>query len=642
MKSNFLINWWLLLMLPSTFQSTQSFSSSVTKRAAARSDHFFGNRTALLTMIVIVSIAVRALFMFLFSRTFLWDGIWSDAATYNDWAKSIVVNNDWLGQEPFFMTPLYPYFLAIVYSLVGQSVLAVRIIQSAAGVGIAVLLFLLGEKAFSSRRAGFVAGLLAALYGPFLLSHNLLLVETVKMFFLTFSLWLLLVARQKKKLRWWFAGGAMLGLAVLGRPSDLLVGGVVAVWILGFTEGTSRERLARFGAFAVAIVLIIAPVTLRNYLVSGDPILITSNGGLNFYLGNNPQAVGVYYNVDKLDLANDPDGRVYLEDLLNKPLRHSEVSSIWFSRAFEFILDQPLDFIGLLGRKLLLFFHQKEISQLGYNYAFVEQTAMPLLRYFPSFLLAGSLGVLGCVLGWRHRKEFFLPYGFLAAQILGVVLFFVTDRFRLSAVPFLMLFAGYGVVEMYDCFKRKERRRVSAGAIALVGAVLIITVFNVNIPDEFSLEWECVGMMHYEERNYDGALSAYRESLRYRDTFHLHNNIGNALLALGRTDAALDQYKAGSSMNPRQPISSFSMGTAFVIGRDWPSALQAFEKAIEINPHFAPAYLNKGLTLYMMQRYPEALEYLQRYTELEHDLTKLATVVQDIQNLKRMIQQQHQ
>ena len=75
--------------------------------------------------------------------------------------------------------------------------------------------------------------------------------------------------------------------------------------------------------------------------------------------------------------------------------------------------------------------------------------------------------------------------------------------------------------------------------------------------------------------------------------------------------------------------------------QDWESALKACERAIEINPRFAPAYLNKGLTLYYMQRFPEALEYMERYTELERDRSKLATVHKDIENLKAIIQRQN-
>ena len=611
----------------------------MTRKVVSQSQGFLDNRSALITTIMVLSIAMRALCVYLFSQTFLWDGIWSDAATYNQWARRIDANNDWVGGDPFFMTPLYPYFLAAVYSVLGPSLLAVRVIQAALGAGTAVLVFLVCERVFASRKAGFIAGVLAAVYGPFLLSHNLLLVETLKVFLLTLTLWLLLVAHQKQRMVWWFAGGVSLGFAILCRPSDFLVVGVVAAWILWFTGDSTRMKVLHLGIFVGAVLLVMAPVTIRNYVVSGEFILITSNGGLNFYLGNNPEAVGVFYNVDQLDLANDPDGRVYLESRLGKTLRPSDVSSIWFSKAADFIVNKPLDFLGLLGRKLLLFFHHKEMSQLGYNYAFVAQTSIPLFQYLPAFLLVGSFGLLGCVLALKKWKEFVILYGFLLAQVLGVVLFFVTDRFRLSAIPFLMIFAGYGIVGTYSLIKKRDKRRLFSAVAVLLASVLVITLLNYHIPDEFSLEWEYVGLMHFNVGNHAAALKAYQEAMRYKDSFHIRNNIGNTYLATGKMEEALRQYKIGQSLNPTQAISIFSMGTAFVSRQDWTSALQMFEKAIEINPRFAPAYLNKGLTLYYMQRFPEALKSLRSYVSLEKDKSKLASVYSDIRNLEILIRQ---
>ena len=38
----------------------------------------------------------------------------------------------------------------------------------------------------------------------------------------------------------------------------------------------------------LGLLVAIAPVTLRNYALGSDVVLISSNAGINFYLGNNP------------------------------------------------------------------------------------------------------------------------------------------------------------------------------------------------------------------------------------------------------------------------------------------------------------------------------------------------------------------
>lgn len=609
------------------------------KKVPPEHNPYFENRRAIIITVIAAALIVRVIFLLQYYHTVFWYAVWSDSGYYNQWARRMVVNHDWLGSEPFFMTPLYPYFLALTYSVFGQDLLIVRILQNLAGVATVLCVFLVGEKLFS-RKVGFAAGIIASAYGPFILSNNLILVETLKVFFLVMTLLLLLVARDKKHAGWWLAPGLTTGLAILCRPTDFLVVVVAALWTFLFIQKSAKEKVVRLTSFIAGVILLVAPVTLRNYLVSNEFILITSNGGLNFYLGNNPQAVGVYYNVDQLDLANDPDGRVYLETVFNKILKPSEVSSYWFSRAADFAVHQPLDLLQLLIRKAILFFHHKEISQLGYNYQFIYSTSVPLLSFLPSFIIIGPLAVVGCFIARKRWKELFLLYGILFAEFVGVIAFFVTDRFRLSAIPFMILFAGLAVVQLYERWQERRWKELHGAIVILVAAVLLTTVINYDIPDEFSTEYEYIGLTHFSARQYNEAMRAFNESLRYRNTFHIHNNIGNVFLAQRNVQAAIVEYAIGHSMNPRQAISYFNIGTAYVTLEDWESALRAFEKSIQINPRFEPAYLNKGLTLYFMQRYPEALKFLLFYTELEKDKSKLATVFKDIEKLKNILQQQ--
>lgn len=611
------------------------------KRISGQPPGLFSSRTNLILTILISAAAARITVLMMAADTFLWDGIWSDAETYHQWARRIAASNNWWGDELFFMSPLYAYFLAATYSLFGESLLIVRVLQAAAGAGTAILIYLIGEK-FFSRRAGFVAGLLAAVYGPFLLSSVLLLVETLKVFFLVLTLWLLVVASKKDESRWWVGAGASLGLAVLCRPTDLLVVPVVAGSVWFFGPGEKSGRIGRIAAVVGGVLLIIAPVTVRNYAVSGEFVPVTSNGGLNFYLGNNPDAVGLYYNVARLDLQNDPDGRVYLERETGRPLSHSEVSSIWMSKALDFIAEDPLGFLTLLGRKLLLFFHHKEISQVGYNYLFVGQHSIPLLKIAPSFLIAGSLGLIGMILVIRKWRMIFLLYGFLLVEILAVVLFFMTDRFRLSAVPFFLIFAGFAATEMYDIVRVRNFRKIGLVLLILSLALSGMTFLNIGIADDFSLEWEYVGLRHFNHKQYREALQAFREAGRYSDSFHLRNNIGNVYAALGQTDAAIQQFQTAHRLNPDQAISLFSAGTAYASRQEWGPALAAFDQAIAINPRFAPAHLNRGLVLYYLQRFTEALAALRTYVALEQDQMKLVSVYGDIRNLERIVREHQQ
>jgi 4-amino-4-deoxy-L-arabinose transferase-like glycosyltransferase len=606
------------------------------KQRPTSSIPFFDNRSRLLWIIVLINIILRIIVLDQWNGSVFRFAVWSDSATYNQWARHIITSGDWIGKNPFLMTPFCPYFLAVIYSITGESVDAVRLIQNVIGIGTVVLLFLSGEKLFH-RRAAFVSALLASFYGPFYLHANLLLVETIKVFLLMLSFHLLLIAKEKSSISWWFYSGIGLGAAILCRPTDIFVVAVAILWVTVVLFRTFPERRRASTGLVVAIVLIVLPVTLRNYSVSNEFIPITSNGGLNFYLGNNPKAVGVYYNVDGLDLANDPDGRIFLETTQGRNFTAGQASSFWMNEAIDYIIKKPFDFISLIGVKSILFFHFKEIGQLGYNYYFISKNAVPALEFFMTFLFILPFSIVGMTVLRKEWRKYFLLYGFLTAQFLGVILFFVTDRFRLSSIPFFMLFAGYGMDWLLIQWKPDRRKVILVGGGALIFAITVSAVLNVRIDDEFSTEHEYIGMNYFDMKQYEKALYEYKQAIGYKETFHIHNNIGNVYAAVGNISAALIEYQRGSEINSRQAISVFSMGTAYVREQQFDSALVCFGKAKIINPRFAPAYLNTGLSYCYKGNYRKALTDLELYLSMETDPEKTASVRQDVENLKQII-----
>ena len=606
------------------------------KKQPKQQKTFFENRGQLLSIVIGVSVVLRIIILNQWNASVFHYAVWSDASTYNQWARSIITTGDWIGKEPFLMTPFYPYFLAVIYSITGESLDIVRLIQNAIGIGTILLIFLSAEKIFN-RRAAFFAALLASLYGPLYLFANLLLVETVKVFLLILSFYVLMRAKDEQNLRWWIYSGLTLGASILCRPTDILVVGAAVLWIFLSIDKTRLSPARTVIVLVAAVSIIVLPVTIRNYAVSKELIPITSNGGLNFYLGNNPKAVGVYYNVDGLDLANDPDGRVFLETTTGKRFTAGQASSHWMKEALVYITEQPVKYLTLIFQKTVLFFHHKEIGQLGYNYHFISQNAVPMLGYLLSFSILFPLSFVGIIALRKNWKEHLLLFGFLGAQILSVVLFFVTDRFRLSSIPFFILFAGYGIDWMIVQWKTRNNKALAIAAGCVAFSVALTSILNVQIDDEFSMEHEYIGMNYFNMKLYEKALYEYQQAIRYKESFHIHNNIGNVYAAVGNIPAAMKEYQRGEVLNPRQAISAFSMGTAYVRAQQFDSALIYFEKTKLINPHFPPAYLNAGLSYWYKENYRVALTNLEQYLSMETDREKTASVRRDVENLKQII-----
>src|SRR5438874_13310546 len=106
--------------------------------------------------IFLVALAVRLVHVWQIRRSPLFDLLLGDAHGYDEWARRIA-GGDWIGRDVFYQAPLYPYFLAVVYAVVGHSLLAVRIIQAVVGSASCALLALAGER-FFTKRIGLVAG----------------------------------------------------------------------------------------------------------------------------------------------------------------------------------------------------------------------------------------------------------------------------------------------------------------------------------------------------------------------------------------------------------------------------------------------------------------------------------------------------
>src|SRR5262249_13784684 len=152
----------------------------------------------------------------------------------------------------------------------------------------------------------------------------------------------------------------------------------------------------------VGVLLPIAPVTLRNHAHGGEWVLLSTNGGLNLYLGNND-----HYR-DTFSLRP----RRHWEELTTQPeragLTQPGAQSRYFTaKALSVAAHHPLREAGLFARKLYLFFNGAEIPRDS------ELRIFGVWPPFPDGILI-PLALAGFVVGWRERRKLALLYGFVA------------------------------------------------------------------------------------------------------------------------------------------------------------------------------------------------------------------------------------
>lgn len=557
-----------------------------------------------------------------------------DALYHDEWARKIISGEFW-GSDVFFRAPLYPYLLAFLYKLSGSSIAVAVFVQHILGAASAALTYMLGRLYFR-RSVALTAGCLAALYWPFIYFEGQLLIVTLAIFLDLCCLIALTLSLFDPRRRFPVVAGLFLGLSAIARPSVLIL--VPALPFIYYFGGRQRKRggdwkrsvLARAlipAAFVCAGAMVfIGPVLIRNYAVGYDIVPIASQGGVNFYIGNNPQSDGRtaivpgtrpdwwggYY--DAIEMAEKDEGR---------PLQPSEVSNYFFKRGLSFMLHSPAEAARLMAHKFRLFWSGGERANNMNIYFFWRITGMGAVP-LPGFWLVCPLGLLGLTLAWRKRRELVLFYLFVAAYSAGVIAFFVNARFRLPVVPVLILFAAAALVSLVNLFRENPKR--FAAALAL----LALFAFAVNID-----------------------FATFKENTVYAEAFSRYS-LGNAYLKMDRKDLALKEYRTAYEQIERYPVSSYeliernvnyNLGTLYREQGECEKAIQHLSRvggsdsfAVGAKRQLADCYRKEGMPQRALQAYQEALTLDQNDYRSLLGLSELLIEMNDRAAARRVLQ----
>lgn len=221
-----------------------------------------------LASLAVGAVAVRLGYLAAFTRDYRPR---SDAHHYRAIAQSVANGDGLTGIFPFtylhptaFRPPLYPALLGAFYWVTGVRVGAGQLLNVALGAAVVVLAALLGAQ-IAGRLGGVAAGIAVAVYPPLLANDVVLLSEPLSLALLLGMILLLVHDRPA------WAGG-LCGLLVLTRPSAQLLVVVVVAWLVW---RVGWRAAARFGGVTVVVV---APWVVRNWVLVGAPVVVTSNG----------------------------------------------------------------------------------------------------------------------------------------------------------------------------------------------------------------------------------------------------------------------------------------------------------------------------------------------------------------------------
>lgn len=520
-----------------------------------------------------------------------------------EWAASII-NDSFFGAGDWFRAPLYPYFLALLHWVSGASVFWAKFLQIFLCGGTAFFIYRLAEHLFG-RTAAIASGLVYAFYGTLIFYESMFLIPVLFVMLVVWGMYRLIAYGDSQAWTTWAATGLIFGLAAISRPNILLVVPFLLLWLFLKRHKTMdwKPRLRRPLLVLAGVVICIAPVTLRNAAVTGEFILISSQGGVNLYLGNNPEADGLTMLMPEVDLDESVTWRQFTkvtkaaaEEEAGRSLSAGQQSSFWTGKAISFIVEHPGDFLGLLWRKTVFLVSGFENSDNADIYSHRRHSNLygvllweaGLFFPFGVLLPAALMGV------WvlRRRWRDLLPiYIFLIAYVPSIVLFLVTARHRLPLVPFLIILAAAGVTNLVGRWKSTPLRdRVVPIAILIATLVLFNQTWfgQEEVRGEFQthfnlgIQYEKEGKLELAEQEYLAADADFPASAT------LLNNLAHVQYQLGKIDEAERNYNRSLRLDPDFPPTLNNLGLLMRDRENIDSAIVLFRKAAQgFNPDIA-------------------------------------------------------
>jgi tetratricopeptide (TPR) repeat protein len=547
-----------------------------------------------------------------------------DTSAYADLARRVVNGDLGLGPGLYYVSPLYIYFLATIL-FVTDSFTAARVVQILLGTAAVGFIFITAREWFGER-AAWAAALLAAFTGLFTFYEALILQASVDVFLTSAALLCLTLALRPASAKatagpagalkkadqlWFLLCGLVFGIQSLNRPNMTLAAAGLALTLL-------LMRRFRPAAVLVAGLLVgLAPVAIRNVVVSREWSLVSSHGGLNFYIGNSETATGFYHAVPGITpniAGQEKDARRIAERALGRTLTEAEASDYFFDLAWTWIRQHPVAAVGLFARKLGWVFNAQHIA-LPYSYPFYAYDAKTMLRFYvvgPWLLV--PLGLVGLVFAApastastapadeskRARKRagdkvrpadrataersrasraaYLVWASFVPWCAASVAVFFVAERYRLPVLVPLCIGAGAAIDAAISAIGAKRAKTL------MVPGISFIVIF---------------GLANWRHGLHDGR---WEEGLR----------MAQRLVILGRYGEAEQWVEKLEPQAPRRGMAHQGVGMQYLVANQTTPAIAHFTKALEIDPNQPLVEYALGQALLKAGRAKDAVPHLKR------------------------------
>jgi Flp pilus assembly protein TadD len=480
----------------------------------------------------------------------------------------------------------------------------------------------------AGRKAALTASCLGLFFAPAIFFALKILAVTLGLLLLTAGVLVLLGGKGWKAIT---TAGLLFGLAALTTPSALPTAAAAALLLVIRSEG--GRRFFAPAIFLLCFLLTILPATLSNYLQDGSRVLISSNHGVNFHIGNNPGAVGLGSLVEGISadavgqettsiaLARRETGR-----LLNK----GEVAHHFFRKGLFFIAENPGTYLQLLLRKAVLLLSGVDFPN-EFSLVRERRDFIPLLWCFP---LAGTAILLLSAVALSRREVVARLWWFLLlplSQSAVSLIYFNANRhvlaFQFLAIPAAAVGLALG---------RKGLKVLPAGiAAGIIAASFVYAGREARAPYNEVFYRTSVMVAYNDAGKYGDSIAAYEEATRELSPSRAMVQVAvEAYAGAGDIPGATEVFSRAFELYPGDR--ELTLAAARFLGSHGrgPEALVLCREWLRENPDDWDARVQIGQTLVAMGRDSESEQEIRKVLA-EDPLSADAHYLQGVLFLRR-------
>ena len=413
-----------------------------------------------------------------------------DESEYLELAKNLYNGEgfSYKGEPTSFRPPGFPFLIAVAFKLFDTtSPIVVRGLQMLLSLLTVGVIYLVGRDGWGER-TGLVAAGIFAFYPTLIGFNNIVLTEPGFLLCVSLACWAMV--RHLNNPNTWQVGaaGVALGLGALIRDTLFYSGPVTTLFLIGLAIRERRFRWAHAAMFAGGFLLTILPWCIRNSRLHGEMAMISTVGGITFYLCNNAEAPLIRTPPIFFEKPLHQTEGYYYESLMPELNGLSEPAkqSIVVRKGLEYMLANPgATFLRMLGR-LVDFWGQERlvINQILSKY-YGDLPMIAMLILMAAIVGVYSMTIIGAVFGYfcaRLRPFEVFSLLFIGYYLMMHLMVFAHPRYHIHLLPLLLIPAARAFVARSEIWANRRHWRFAA-ALSVCGVFVVMWIVGLFIFD---------------------------------------------------------------------------------------------------------------------------------------------------------------